>query len=127
MIDDAALRRLTLKFYVPLPDPQARITIAKAKLKTCPIDISEAEWSSFGEKSEGYSGDDIAKVVGEAAMIPLRMEIEKFGGDIGKVGGLDSLRKLDLEMLMQALQAHKPTSQNIDEYEKWGRRFGANF
>lgn len=129
MIDDAALRRLTLKFYVPLPDTEARISIAKTKLKcgSCKFKISKLEWSEFGSASEGYSGDDIAKVISEAAMIPLRLEIEKFGGDITKVGRIDSLSKIDIGMLVSALKAHKPTSQNLEEYEKWGRRFGANF
>lgn len=71
-LDEAALRRLTRRIYLPLPDIPARISLLKSFLKTTPCSITEEEYESLGELLQGYSAADTMTLVREAAMIPVR-------------------------------------------------------
>ena len=133
MIDDAALRRLTLKFYVPLPDDLGRIEIAKKKLsmnnmssETIAKHFTDENWRDFAERSKNYTGDDITKVVCQAAMIPLQKALEKHGGDITKIEETEELNEITFPMMLESLSQHKSTVKDLDEYISWGKRFGAN-
>lgn len=65
-------RRFEKRVYIALPDPVARTIMFKLNLGDTPNSISDAEFQAMGEQSEGYSGSDIAVVVREALMEPLR-------------------------------------------------------
>lgn len=112
--------------YVPLPDEEARAMIARRNLSGTKYELNEEAWKEFGVKSEGYSGDDIAKVVNEATLVPLRKAIQQHNGDIMMVDK-EKLPLLMMADILEALNSHKPTAQNLEEYQKWGKRFGANF
>ena len=71
-MDEAALRRLTRRIYMPLPDSEARKAFIEHKLKDANSNITEDDMSTLMEITEGYSCADLNQVVKEAAMIPLR-------------------------------------------------------
>jgi len=71
-LDEAALRRLTRRIFMPLPDAEARLSMIKYKLKDATVEISDDEYTKLGEITEGYSCADLNSVVKEAAMIPVR-------------------------------------------------------
>lgn len=71
-LDDALLRRMERRVYIPLPDTNARSKMFRIHLGNTPNDISEDDFTYLGEKSEGYSGSDIAIVVRDAIMGPIR-------------------------------------------------------
>lgn len=96
-LDEAVRRRLTKRFYVPLPDAevhhihlkisffiviyltsellimfQGRHQIFRAVLSKVPSTVSEEELMAIATKAEGYSGADIQKICKEAAMYPIR-------------------------------------------------------
>lgn len=48
------------------------LTIAQLNLGSTPHDITEQQFEMLGRRTEGYSGSDIAVVVREALMEPLR-------------------------------------------------------
>ena len=60
------------RIYISLPDATARAGIMKNKGGKTKNTVTDEEWVELGNASEGYSGSDIAIVVNEALMMPVR-------------------------------------------------------
>merc|ERR1711871_1023147 len=72
-LDDAMIRRLEKRIYIPLPDSTARTELFNLNLKD--VDCAEDVQSfipSLVSQTEGYSGADIKLLIREAAMAPTR-------------------------------------------------------
>ena len=67
-LDEAALRRLTRRIYIPLPDDEARKAIISGKLKNVNNNLGDDGIQSVVELSEGYSCADMQAMIKEAAM-----------------------------------------------------------
>ena len=65
-------RRFEKRVYIALPEPFARTIMFKLNLGDTAQDITQEQFEYMGECTEGYSGSDIAVVVREALMEPLR-------------------------------------------------------
>lgn len=71
-LDNAIRRRFQKRIYISLPDANARSGIFRTKLGKTRNDLTEKDFITLGEQSEGYSGSDCAIVVNEALMMPVR-------------------------------------------------------
>lgn len=71
-LDDALLRRMERRVYIPLPDAEARKTMFQIHLGQTPNELSDEDFVYLSERSEGYSGSDIAVAVRDAIMGPVR-------------------------------------------------------
>jgi len=73
IIDPALMRpgRLDSLIYIGLPDFAARIAVFKAALRKSPVD-PEVDYEFFADKTEGFSGADIAGVCKNAAKNAIR-------------------------------------------------------
>lgn len=71
-LDQAMRRRFQKRIYISLPDATARAGIMKNKGSKTKNTVTDEEWVELGNASEGYSGSDIAIVVNEALMMPVR-------------------------------------------------------
>lgn len=71
-LDQAMRRRFQKRIYISLPDATARAGIMKNKGGKTKNTVTEEQWVELGNASEGYSGSDIAIVVNEALMMPVR-------------------------------------------------------
>jgi vacuolar protein-sorting-associated protein 4 len=71
-LDPAIRRRFEKRIYIPLPDLHARATMFKIRLGKTPNTLTEEDFLELGRTTEGYSGSDIAVVVKEAMMLPVR-------------------------------------------------------
>lgn len=71
-LDSAIRRRFEKRIYIPLPEAEARTYMFKLNLGTTPHVITEPQFIELGDRSEGYSGADIAIVVRDALMQPVR-------------------------------------------------------
>jgi spastin len=71
-LDDAVLRRLVKRIYVPLPDSNVRKLLFKTKLKCQPHSLSDGDIDKIVKETEGYSGSDLQALCEEAAMMPIR-------------------------------------------------------
>lgn len=71
-LDNAIRRRFEKRVYISLPDAAARAGIFKIRAGKTQHNLQETDWAMLGEQSEGYSGSDIAVVVKEALMLPVR-------------------------------------------------------
>lgn len=71
-LDPAIRRRFEKRIYIPLPDLQARLAQFKLRLGKTPNCLTEEDFQTLAGMTEGYSGSDIAVVVKEAMMMPVR-------------------------------------------------------
>jgi len=71
-LDEAALRRLTRRIFMPLPDVPARQALIDHKLKDANKDISEDDAKEIHVLTEGFSCADLDSLIKEAAMLPVR-------------------------------------------------------
>ena len=65
-------RRFEKRVYIALPESPARASMFRLNLGDTPNSITEEQFQQMGAMSEGYSGSDVAVVVREALMEPLR-------------------------------------------------------
>merc|ERR1712032_1194391 len=82
-IDDAVMRRMNRRIYVPLPDKEARKLLLNKLLskESCKHSLSKKQIDSIADRTEGYSCADISALAQEAAFGPLR--------DIGSLSDIE--------------------------------------
>lgn len=71
-LDHAIRRRFDRRIYVPLPDAPARSRMFKVHLGDTPHSLSETDFRWLGERSDGFSGSDIATLVKDVLFQPVR-------------------------------------------------------
>ena len=71
-LDEAALRRLTKRIYIDLPDSEARLGAINKLIKQVSYDISDKQMKTIVKSTKGYSFADITALVKDAAMGPIR-------------------------------------------------------
>ena len=147
-LDNAIRRRFQKRIYIALPDANARAGMFKNKASKTKHALQEQDWVQLGEASEGYSGSDIAIVVNEALMMPVRKcqsgKRFKQTADGGWTPTYPSdpqgkdmtLMDMDPKLLrcpdvvlddfMQAIARIKPSvnEDDITEHIKWTEEFG---
>jgi katanin p60 ATPase-containing subunit A1 len=74
-IDDALIRRLEKRIYIPLPDSEGRIQLLNINLNGVKLG-DDVSLEGIAEKTEGYSGADITSVCRDAAMMGMRRRIK---------------------------------------------------
>eukprot|EP01059_Diplonema_ambulator_P003081 TRINITY_DN1271_c0_g1_i2.p1 TRINITY_DN1271_c0_g1~~TRINITY_DN1271_c0_g1_i2.p1 ORF type:complete len:468 (+),score=136.47 TRINITY_DN1271_c0_g1_i2:28-1404(+) len=120
-LDDAALRRMPKRVYIPLPDKETRKGLIASKLKgeKATLDIS-----ALLQITEGYSGSDLASLCSEAAMYPLR-DIPQ-----SKMATADpsTVRAITLEDFKAASKVIRPSvkPETMRQCIEWGKAFGVN-
>ncbi|EJU00906.1 AAA-domain-containing protein [Dacryopinax primogenitus] len=72
MLDPAIKRRFERRIYIPLPGPEARRRMFELNIGTTPNVLVKDDYRTLAEKTTGYSGSDIAIVVRDALMEPVR-------------------------------------------------------
>ncbi|KAH7922405.1 AAA-domain-containing protein [Leucogyrophana mollusca] len=74
-LDSAIKRRFEKRIYIPLPGPDARKRMFEIHVGSTPCELTREDYRSLAEDTEGYSGSDIAIVVRDALMQPVRKVI----------------------------------------------------
>ena len=112
IVDPALLRpgRFDRVIYVPPPDKEARLEIFKVHTRKMPL-AEDVDLEELAEKTEGYTGADIAAVCREAAMIALR--------EAGKP------TKVKKEHFLKALEKVEPSvsKEDLERYERIKEEF----
>ncbi|RYR15027.1 hypothetical protein Ahy_B04g071763 isoform C [Arachis hypogaea] len=117
-LDDAVLRRLVKRIYVPLPDENVRRLLLKHKLKGQAFSLPNRDLEKLVKETEGYSGSDLQALCEEAAMMPIR----ELGSNILTVRGLTYN---DFKMAMTVIRPSLKKSK-WEELERWNEEFGSN-
>ena len=71
-LDAAVRRRFERRIYIPLPDTASRTRMFEINVDETPTSLTTADFRQLGSMTEGYSGHDIAVVVKDALMQPVR-------------------------------------------------------
>eukprot|EP00586_Coscinodiscus_wailesii_P006399 CAMPEP_0172490106 /NCGR_PEP_ID=MMETSP1066-20121228/20452_1 /TAXON_ID=671091 /ORGANISM="Coscinodiscus wailesii, Strain CCMP2513" /LENGTH=452 /DNA_ID=CAMNT_0013258419 /DNA_START=192 /DNA_END=1550 /DNA_ORIENTATION=+ len=71
-LDAAIRRRFEKRIYIPLPEKHARAYMVKLHIGDTPSTLTEDNFETLGELTEGASGSDISVLVRDALMEPLR-------------------------------------------------------
>lgn len=123
-LDDAVLRRLVKRIYVPLPDPNVRRLLLKTQLKGQSFKLSSHDLERLAADTEGYSGSDLRAFCEEAAMMPIR----ELGPQNILTIKANQLRPLKYEDFKKAMTVIRPSLQKSkwDELEKWNEEFGSS-
>ncbi|CAJ2671128.1 unnamed protein product [Trifolium pratense] len=122
-LDDAVLRRLVKRIYVPLPNENVRKLLLKHKLKGQAFSLPSRDLEMLVKETEGYSGSDLQALCEEAAMMPIR----ELGPNILTVKA-NQVRGLRYEDFKKAMAVIRPSlnKSKWKELEKWNEEFGSN-
>jgi vacuolar protein-sorting-associated protein 4 len=71
-LDAAIRRRFERRIYIALPEAEARTRMFEINIGTVPCECSGQDYKMLADMTEGYSGHDIAVVVRDALMQPIR-------------------------------------------------------
>ena len=123
-LDDAVIRRLVKRIYVPLPDKKAREALFTQVLKKNGggISLSRTDMRSLVGRTDGYSGSDLNALCKEAALGPVR----EWGNKIARVAARD-VRAIQLKDFNAALTTIRPSvpAESLRKFEKWNADFGS--
>ncbi|XP_060085132.1 fidgetin-like protein 1 [Ylistrum balloti] len=122
-IDEAARRRFVKRLYIPLPESQARQHIVLNLLAQQRYQLTESELKVIQDRSQGYSGADMASLCREAAMGPIR---SMSFGDIESISA-DEVRPIifcDFEEAFLQVKA-SVSDKDLDLYIEWNTMYGS--
>lgn len=125
-LDEAMRRRLEKRIYIPLPDEKTREALFKNFLKEQELE-PDVSIEALASMTEGYSGADIHLICKEAALRPLRKELEtKSTEEIMKLKEEGKLRlSLKMEDFSESIKNMKPSvsGNEVDKYLKFVKEF----
>ena len=91
-LDAAFLRRFEKRVFIPLPSADDRRQLLALCLRGIPT-AADVDLLELSLASEGYSGADLANVVRDAAMKPMRKLLQQVRGRGGGLHSVDELRR----------------------------------
>ncbi|KAH9939015.1 AAA-domain-containing protein [Epithele typhae] len=87
-LDNAIKRRFEKRIYIPLPGPEARRRMFELHVGDTPCELAMKDYRLLADNTDGYSGSDIAIVVRDALMQPVRKVLSathfKYVADVKK-------------------------------------------
>lgn len=122
-IDEAARRRLMKRFYIPLPDYDARYSLIENLSKKQENTLSSEDKKWLAIKTEGYSGSDMDGLFREASLGPIR---DISPENIAKIS-LEEVRPMnraDFEPALNQVRA-SVSEKDLEMYLEWNRQYGA--
>lgn len=123
-LDDAAIRRLTKRIYIPLPSESARSALVRHMVLKQGKELPAEELAAVAAMTDGYSGSDLANLCKEAAMGPVR----ELGAEIYSAD-LSQIRDIGLLDFQGALRVIRPSvrAETLSQYEAWNEQLGVSF
>ncbi|KAK3091009.1 hypothetical protein FSP39_016432 [Pinctada imbricata] len=122
-IDEAARRRFVKRLYIPLPEGSARRQIVVNLLSQQTYQLTEAQLSAIEQRSDGYSGADVANLCREAALGPIR---SMAFGEIENICA-DQVRPIlfeDFDAAFMQVRA-SVSDKDLDLYIDWNNTYGS--
>ncbi|XP_022808307.1 spastin-like isoform X1 [Stylophora pistillata] len=123
-LDDAALRRMVKRVYVPLPDKETRKVLLSKLLVKNHNPLSSWEMDSLARQTEGYSGSDLTALARDAALGPIR--------DLrpDQIQSVDAtkVRGISYSDFQNSLKVIRPSlsPDSLKLFEDWNRSFGSS-
>ncbi|CEG47722.1 spastin and fidgetin-like protein [Plasmopara halstedii] len=122
-LDEAIIRRLEKRIYVPLPGPSSREGLIRHLLRSQKSSLSSNDFRYIVKATEGYSGSDLKAVCKDAALGPIR----ELGEKVADVKAED-VRGIIASDFRVALTRVRPSvsARTIDDLIAWNERFGVS-
>ena len=70
-LDSATCRRFEKRIYIPLPEADARLRMFQIHIGMMKTLLTDRDYQTLAQKTEGYSGADIGVLVREVVMMPI--------------------------------------------------------
>ena len=125
IIDPALLRpgRFDRILYVSPPDRESRLQILKIHTKKKPL-AEDVNIEDLADKTDGYTGADIASLSSAAVMLSLREHIKKYP-DPNEAEKHNQDLKINMKHFDEAMRKIRPLSkQELDMYKNVATQFG---
>lgn len=126
-LDDALLRRLEKRIYIPLPSEESIRDMLAIHLKDIKCDDS-VKLDNLAQRMAGFSGADVKLCCRDASMMPLRrLAADKSPSEIQKLKEQLSSTSLtidDFEMALANTKASVP-ADSVGHYESWESQFAS--
>ncbi|CAD5184776.1 unnamed protein product [Musa acuminata subsp. malaccensis] len=123
-LDDAVLRRLVKRIYIPLPDENVRKLLLRNQLKGRAYSLPSGDLERLANITDGYSGSDLQALCEEAAMMPIR----ELGPQHILTIKASQVRPLRYEDFQKAMVVIRPSLRKSkwEELERWNEEFGSS-
>jgi katanin p60 ATPase-containing subunit A1 len=135
-LDEALRRRLEKRIYIPLPDAEGRKALFEINLNKIEL-APDVDFDVLAERSNGYSGADIANVCRDASMMSVRRIMDsarKKGLSKEQMQAMLKENKNELNSAVSTMEdfvlalskVSKSVSQNdLNKFVEWMAEFGA--
>ncbi|CAH0477415.1 unnamed protein product [Peronospora belbahrii] len=122
-LDEAIVRRLEKRIYVPLPDALSREGLVRHLLGGQKFCLSSKEIKYIVKSTEGYSGSDLKAVCKDAALGPIR----DLGANVANVKAED-VRGINASDFQVAVSRVRPSvsSTTIEALIAWNGQYGVS-
>ncbi|PFH34198.1 hypothetical protein BESB_073500 [Besnoitia besnoiti] len=130
MLDEAAIRRLSKRVLVPLPDLEARRVLIKSvldKQSTGGCTLSDQELGDLAARLENWNGSDIRSLCVSASERSYDETVARFGG-IQNVPSRDDFRPISYADFLGALEEVRPSctsEESLKFFDEWAKTHGA--
>jgi len=127
IIDPALLRpgRFDRILYVQPPDRESRLQILKIHTKKKPLD-KNVDIEELADKTDGYTGADIASLASAAVILSLRDHINKYP-DPKEAENHSKELKIGMKNFDDAMKKIRPLSkQELEMYKNAAKHFGGS-
>ena len=121
-LDEAALRRMPQRVYIPLPDGPARRLALVNLLSETRHALSHDDMNWVVEHSEGFSQSDLKNLCQQAAMEPIR----ELGGAHVLTAKLEQLRGVLRRDFEAAFKYARPSvdQSSLQKFQEFKQKFG---
>lgn len=118
-LDEAVIRRLAKRLYVPMPDTETRNKLVLQLLQGQTTTMSNTDYRWLMKATENYSCSDIRALVQEAAMGPLR----DLGNNVATVQA-HKIGPIKASHFSAALERIRPSVSRarLKSYEQWNNQ-----
>ncbi|EGZ28106.1 hypothetical protein PHYSODRAFT_554382 [Phytophthora sojae] len=122
-LDEAIVRRLEKRIYVPLPDAPSREGLIRHLLGSQKFSLSSKDIKHIVKATEGYSGSDLKAVCKDAALGPIR----ELGAKVANVKAED-VRGINASDFQVALMRVRPSvsTTTIEALVSWNEQYGVS-
>ncbi|KAI9179102.1 putative AAA ATPase [Blastocladiella emersonii ATCC 22665] len=123
-LDEAARRRFKKRLMIPLPCERGRRQLLTNLLRRANHSLTPEDIELLVQRTDGYSGSDLAGLCEDAAMGPIReIPLSQF-----EHKAVDDLRPISLQDMLNAqTQIRASVSRkDIEFHEKWNEDFGSS-
>jgi len=122
-LDEAALRRFTERFYVPLPTMEARLALIRKLIQSEDHCLSEEDIQDLVNRTDGYAAFEVQGVCRRAA----QQQMRELSFDIARTINKQQLRPLCAADFQKAIKVVRAANSNeaIEQHRLWNKQYGA--